>query len=635
MTGRVVVGRVACVALAVIVSACAANRAPPPPVPIDSPFYGNRSLSPYDAALRHYLTLRDSTALPLLLRSGPKDALIRKLNEGLFLHRLGRYRASNEALQAAERLARKRYTKSISQNIAAFLINDKVLDYYPSAQEWSMIHYYGMMNYLKMGDVENALVEARKANELLRRYANDNPGRSFTNPAAVQYVAGMLQWSAGEDNDAVVSLRQSLLGYEQYEENYGVAPPLPVVKDLVKVATELGFDDVAQTTRATYLDDRARADDGPDSTSVYSGELLVIIENGFVSHRTEQKLYIPILASEKDSVLSGDLASAIIAAAKVIVRTLVVMNELSRAGVDYPSHEDGVVIATAGSAVGLDLISLAWPSYELDAKRAGNIRVSVDRRVARPVLLQDLSAIEVRDFEEEKPTILLRMVARGLLKEIAVTEAEAAGKKAAGDVGEFLGRVTTRGLAAATERADTRSWSILPAELLLARFALPAGLHTVRIGYDGLQGRREELELEVKIDAGRATTQTVALVGGDEGNERRLRRARRGVRYREPKVPKIEPRKQRRRKKGPDDIEQSRMVTSPLLCPAADHPPPPLAQYRRLRPLRTKQYPEHLSAAPPHEVNRPIQIKEVHRLGARPESIRLTQGVRRRKDATH
>ena len=73
-----------------------------------------------------------------------------------------------------------------------------------------MIHYYGMMNYLALSDVESALVEARKANSLLRRYANDNPGRSFTNPAALQYIAGMLQWSAGDDNDAIVSLRQYL-----------------------------------------------------------------------------------------------------------------------------------------------------------------------------------------------------------------------------------------------------------------------------------------------------------------------------------------------------------------------------------------------------------------------------------------
>lgn len=513
--------------------ACAPSRVPP--VPPESPFYGG-SLPSHDAALRHYVALRDSSALGPLLESGPKDALIRRLSEGLFLHRLGRFAASNVALQEAERLAEERYTKSITQNIAAFIVSDNVLDYYPSALEWSMIHYYGMMNYLRLGSVEEALVEARKANALLRRYANDNPGRSFTNPAAVQYIAGMLQWAAGEDNDAMVSLRQSLGAYEEYEERFGVAPPQPVLEDVIRVASDLGFDDVADRTRAAYFEGVEFAEE-----SRGTGELLVLIENGFIAHRAEEKLYIPVLQEEKDSVLHGDAGSAVIAAARVLVRTLVVMNELSRRGVDYPRHEDGVIIATAGSAVGLELISLAWPSYRLEARRAAAVRVSVgDERSFTPALLLDLSAIAVRDFEETKPTIMLRMVTRGLLKEAAVTAAEAAGEDAAGEVGGFLGRVVSRALAVATERADTRNWSILPCELLLARFHLPPGRHLLRISFDGLNGRRELLEFDVEVRAGEVTTHTVALFGDDLGDRDRFRAARKGVRYLAPEIPDIE-----------------------------------------------------------------------------------------------
>ena len=537
MTGMVVVGRwrLPVLVVGLVLQACGASRVPPPPVPAESPFLGG-SLPSHDAALRHYVVLRDSSALGPLLESGPKDALIHQLNAGLFLHRLGRFAASNVALQEAERLAEERYTKSITQNIAAFIVSDNVLDYYPSALEWSMIHYYGMMNYLRLGSVEEALVEARKANALLRRYANDNPGRSFTNPAAVQYIAGMLQWAAGEDNDAMVSLRQSLGAYEEYEERFGVAPPQPVLEDVIRVASDLGFEDVADRTRAAYFEGVEFEEE-----SRGAGELLVLIENGFIAHRAEEKLYIPVLQEEKDSVLHGDAGSAAIAAARVLVRTLAVMNELSRRGADYPRHEDGVIIATAGSAVGLELISLAWPSYQLEARRAAAVRVSVDdERSFTPALLLDLSAIAVRDFEETKPTIMLRMVMRGLLKEAAVTAAEAAGEDAAGEVGGFLGRVVSRALAVATERADTRNWSILPGELLLARFHLPPGRHRLRISFDGLNGRRDLLEFDVEVRASEVTTHTVVLFGDDLGDRDRFRAARKGVRYVAPEIPDIE-----------------------------------------------------------------------------------------------
>ncbi len=528
MTHRRVVGRTALVSLGLVLLGCAAN--PVPPVPPDSPFYGS-SLSSYDASLRHYITMGDSTALPMLREGGPKDELVRELNAGLFLRRLGRYEESNIALQRADRLAEERYTKSISQNIAAFLVSDNALDYYPSAVEWSMIHYYGMMNYLQLGDVENALVSARRANALVRRYANDNPGRSFTNPAALQYFAGMLQWGAGEENDAMVSLRNAAAAYAEYEALYGVEPPAPVLEDVVDVATALGFDDVAERTRVAYHLDE------PTAPSPGTGELLVVIENGFIAHRAEQKLYIPVLAEEKDSVIHGDVESALRAAFRVLIRTIVVMNVVSQEGGEFPRHEDGVIIATAGSAVGLELITMAWPAYRLDARRASNIRVSVDEGHAiTPTLIQDLSAISVRDFEEQKPTIMVRMVARGLIKEAAVTAGEEAGEKAGGDVGGFLARIGLRAAVTATERADTRSWSTLPAELQLARFRLPAGRHRLRISYDGWNGRRGVEEFDVTIEAGRVAIHTVALLGDDVGNRERLQIAKQGVHYRAPSL---------------------------------------------------------------------------------------------------
>ncbi|UCG86496.1 MAG: hypothetical protein JSW71_21790 [Gemmatimonadota bacterium] len=529
-------------AAVVLVALTGCARPSFPPVPPASPFAGG-TLSQYDASLRHYLVSRDSAAVAAALRAGPKDSLLRTMQRGLVLRRFGEHERSNVALQEADRLARERYTKSISQNLAAFLVSDNSLDFYPSALEWSMVHFYGMLNYLELGHPESALVEARRANRLVQRYANDNPGRTYTIDAAVQYVAGMLQWSAGELNDAVVSLRQSLAAYERYDDAFGVPPPQPVAEDLVRFAGQLGLHDVATEVRQSYLDspddqyqspdDQYQAPPGEDT-----GELLLLVEQGFVAHRAEQKLYIPILAAEKDSILHGDAESAIATAVLVLARTVVIMNELTRSGREFPRHEDGVIIATAGSAVGLELITLAWPKYELETFVPRDVRVAVDGgRACVPDLLQDLSAVAVRDFEERKTTVMLRMVARGLLKEAGITVAEAKGQEVAGDVGGFLARVASRAFATATERADTRTWSTLPGALSTVRSTLPAGPHVLEVSYVGLNGTERTETINVDVVPGRLAIASVHLVGSEPGDTQRLARARRGVVYVVPEQP--------------------------------------------------------------------------------------------------
>jgi hypothetical protein len=501
---------------AAILALSGCTRVSLPPVPATSPFAGG-TLSGYDASLRHYLVARDSLGIWGVLDAGPKDALLREMQKGLVLRRLGSLRQSNIALQEADRLARERYTKSISQNLAAFLVSDNALDFYPSAIEWSMLHFYGMLNYLELGDSEDALVEARRANQLVRRYANDNPGRSYSVDAAVQYLAGLLQWSAGDLNNAVVSLRQSLAAYERYDEMFGIPPPTPVAEDLMRVSGELGLHDVVAQVRQSYPASPYATGKAPSGEN--SGELVLLVENGFVAHRASQKLYIPILAREKDSILAGDAESALTAAVMVLARTVIVMNELSRSGHEFPRYEDGVLIATVGSAVGLELISLAWPVYEHEAVAARDVRVTVGRAPSLTAyLLQDLSAVAVRDFEERKTTVLLRMVARGLLKEAGVTVAEASGGRLGGDIGGFLARVAARAISSATERADTRTWSTLPNEISVVRSALPPGQQSVEVSYIGLGGVRQSKTIVVDILPGKVTIASVSLVGTSGGD---------------------------------------------------------------------------------------------------------------------
>jgi hypothetical protein len=152
-----------------------------------------------------------------------------------------------------------------------------------------------------------------------------------------------------------------------------------------------------------------------------------------------------------------------------------------------------------------------------------------------PVLMEDLSAIALRDFEERKTAMLLRMTARTLLKEAAVIQSERAGEQAGGALGGFAARIAARSVANATENADTRSWSGLPAELLVTRLRLPAGPQRLEISFEGLRGP-ETRTVEVDVRPGSVVLHTVAIVGRDRGDQRRFQGATRAVKYDTPRA---------------------------------------------------------------------------------------------------
>lgn len=118
-------------------------------------------------------------------------------------------------------------------------------------------------------------------------------------------------------------------------------------------------------------------------------------------------------------------------------------------------------------------------------------------RTGETVLVEPIGDISVKALEDELPAIKARAVARATAKGGAYGAAEAAGASKV---------LTGAGLSAlgASESADTRAWATLPAEIRMARLALPAGVHDVKVSYRDANGNvtREETLPGVQISAG-------------------------------------------------------------------------------------------------------------------------------------
>ncbi len=124
-------------------------------------------------------------------------------------------------------------------------------------------------------------------------------------------------------------------------------------------------------------------------------------------------------------------------------------------------------------------VTVAIPYYEnrLPYVRKGVLEVDGVRAESEPV--EDINTLAVAALQRRAPLIMARAMARAVLKHEAVEKA--------GEEDEGLGfLVNVAGVV--SERADTRSWSILPGRVYLARLALPAGAHTLQVRLQNAQG---------------------------------------------------------------------------------------------------------------------------------------------------
>ncbi len=379
-------------------------------------------------------------------RNGPAR-LLYLMENGLIAHYRGEYHASNRFFEDAERLSDRLFTRSLSREAASLVTNDQIRAYRGEEFELAFINYYRALNYWYLREPEEALVECRKANLKLDRYAAQaDYDATYRNDAFIHYMTGLIYEATGELNDAYVSYRNALDAYETYRKAFSLKAPAALRSDLRRVEEALGYTE--------ELDEGAAS---ADLRSPTGGELILFSEIGFVPHKVQEEISLPIyeadVKKEKGRRLEG-------ISRKIAYR-------------HFRPHY-------AGKSKVKYWMRVAVPAYQDVAPGTQTIRVSADGRATTTTLAEDLSAIAWQTYQDKQPTVLARTVARGLVKYAASAKAEEKHK-----VFGFLVNL----LSAATEAADTRSWVSLPHNVQIGRLSLPAGTHTLTLESLDSRGR--------------------------------------------------------------------------------------------------------------------------------------------------
>lgn len=357
---------------------------------------------------------------------GERNRLLYQMDYGLVLHLAGHYEKSIEVFEDAKKTFDRLITQSVSQIITTWVLNDNAADYRGEDFERVMINIFQSLNFARLRNFEEALVEARDVDSKLRvinkRYNLDQKN-VYKEDAFARLLMGLLFEVSGrrtDDDDALISYRKAVDIYEQdYYPNYGLKTPRILKENILAMAQKLGSKDYPYY-RKIFGDIEFET----FATKSQKGEVYLIHYYGLSPVKHQGFVYLP---------LPGGYIYKL------------AFPQYDHRDVDY---HDGIF-------------------------KAVNRDLEVFQSVTE--VAEDVQAIAIKNLENRK----VRVVAKALVRSGAKYYLERIHEK---KIRKRYGKETVRWFRyisslynIGSEQADLRSWQTLPSTILVARLILEPG----------------------------------------------------------------------------------------------------------------------------------------------------------------
>jgi tetratricopeptide (TPR) repeat protein len=370
------------------------------------------------------------------------DNTVLLLDRSMILQQLEQYPLSSRDLEIADKqIEVLDFSHKAIDDIGKYLFSDSTGPYKAPFYEKLLINTENMLNYLQVGDLNGARVEARRL-AVMQAYISDHEGEGAALTGPGSYLAGFIFEKSGQPEEALRYYDEAL----QHGEFDSLEPVVSRLAALSSYRTE---------RIKKILEAKGKATPAADGDAAATSELLVVVNHGRVPAKLPKRIPIGLALTYASAFIS-------------------------------PSN---VEQANRLAAQGL----VTWVNYPTLAK---------DKSVTPPTLAVDGQAYPVElalavDDEAQKAwedargavvaSAITRLIARIVAGEVA---RQAGGKDSL--VGTLLS-LGTQVTLTATDIPDTRSWAALPAHIDIARIALPPGAHEVVVGASNSQKR-------VKVD---------------------------------------------------------------------------------------------------------------------------------------
>lgn len=477
--------------------------------------------------LNKFLKVRRSEDLPT--RSKKNFELV-ILERATVLQAGGKYELSARDFGAADKqLELLDIAKDTAGKIGKYIYSDSATKYKTSPTEKLSLNAMNLCNYLAQGDLNGAKVEAKRFT-VMRNYMRDyDPEHEHL--AFGSYLAGFVYEKLGNPNEALRYYEEALQERE-FSTLRDVLPGLAAsgsyrgerIKDYLPP-------DVAPSAPAVTPKPTPKPKPDPDPSP--KAEPVAPKPEADADAKSKPKSLAkpadptptadpptaaaPVQRPKASSELGSIAVSTHSWAPSMLAPRskggeILVVSKVGRVPYKVPERIPiGLAIGLAGAFVTGDTTLLEYGMFKFvvypELVPGGSLfetaSVRIDGHSIGTDIASDLTTEIIAEYEDLKPKIIGAALTRMITRAAAAEGARAAGKQAegAGALVGFLAAAAVEGTLVALDKPDTRSWTTLPARVLVSRAATPAGSHRVEVTVSG-PGGREIRTVEVTVPEG-------------------------------------------------------------------------------------------------------------------------------------
>ena len=392
---------------------------------------------------------------------GTKNEFLYYVDLGLMQHISKNYSDSNNSFEQAKKIYNENYTKSISAGAFSLFANDNVIPYYGNPYEIAYVNVFCALNYILQEQNNEAVVEARQFDNLLKKQIVDSNNKAFyTDDPFVRYFMGIVYENAGYYNDAIISYKLALKAYNSNRNVYSLPAPKDLIYSLYNLYTKLGF-----SQEATELKRQYQIIEQPKQEN--SGELIIVNYNGLSPRKV-------------DDIIEMSFYRAWPYFASVKVES-------------YEQEQAEKVRAAVRAGFSDDYIKIAFPRYERYNNQISSFvieEVNFDKSTTssdyKSYKACDIGSLMISALQRENLAIYSKTIARAVGRYVLakvvtnqIRQQESKNDHTFSILANSILNITNSLL----EKSDKRSWRTLPEQINMSRIYLKEGIHTLNIKY--------------------------------------------------------------------------------------------------------------------------------------------------------